>query len=190
LATYSYNVGGIVGANNGDILRCYNKANITGSVKNTVQCETRNGGITGANEDQGNISNCYNTGTIYNSNIKDEYSNNLRGNRVGGVIGKNRGTLENSYNIGKVISDNDDNNSVMIGSINGVRNSIGHVNNCYYLKDLVKTSGNNNKLDTDGTEIESEQKENLVNMLNGESSNVWKKDINNINNGYPILEWQ
>ena len=37
---------------------------------------------------------------------------------------------------------------------------------------------------------EKEMKEsNFINLLN-KTNNSWKKDMNNLNNGYPILNWQ
>ena len=66
------------------------------------------------------------------------------------------------------------------------------IDNCYYQKysnqDVafgnVDDLGNMNKTAMemkDGT---------LLNLLNTNNIGIWKADVNNINKGYPILNWQ
>ena len=80
----SYDVGGVVGENNGTVANCYNTGSITG--KYWV------GGVVGYNAyGTSTVTNCYNTGSVTGG---DE--------SVGGVTGHNRGTVTNCYNAGSV----------------------------------------------------------------------------------------
>lgn len=49
--------------------------------------------------------------------------------------------------------------------------------------------GQNGSSNSEINEFTEDNKEELVEKLNG-TSNTWKHDTENINNGYPILEWQ
>ena len=76
------------------------------------------------------------------------------------------------------------------------------LSNCYYLKTkengmLVMKCGINNGDVSDTSKIQPIDGENnmktksFVNSLNGTNeSTVWEMDINNINRGYPVLNWQ
>ena len=155
-------IGGICGNNNlGVIKECYNIGNVTTETTNA-------GGIVGS-INGGSIENCYNVGNITGT-----------GTNIGGIIGLGSGNSEasNSYNIGYITSSN--NNG---GGIIGYNQSI-NILNCYYLINSV--NGGNGTI-VAGCEFKSEEEmKNIAKIL----GNAFKEDIKNINNGYPILNWQ
>lgn len=68
-----YNLGGIIGSNSGECKKCFNEANICGTIINpnlSVIMEARIGGISGVNDKDGIIQDTYNTGNIYNKKIQ------------------------------------------------------------------------------------------------------------------------
>ena len=206
------NIGGITGyISNATIKRCYNIANITG--QSTV------GGICGASvvatSTDSNVIECYNVGNIESTSQNTNGNSNVGGilglnyisivncfnvgtvsglyNNIGGIVGLNRGTLENSYNRGNVSGSVD-----YIGGVAGTNSEfyssghdttyIGKIYNCYSLEGVTeKLIGNNNSIMGDECSFKTNlELQNLYTTL-GEG---FKEDINNINNGYPILAWQ
>ena len=103
----NYNVGGVVGYNNGGtVTGCI----FSGSGSVSVTGGNSVGGVVGQNF--GSVENCYNIGDV-------------SGNRyVGGVVGDNRGTVENCYNTGTV------SDGGISGGVVGC-NQGGSVQNCY-----------------------------------------------------------
>ena len=102
-------VGGVVGYNDGGI--------VTGCIfsgSGSVSGEWYVGGIAGRNN--GTVENCYNTGQVNGSADSSD---------VGGVVGLNRGTVENCYNTGTVTGTND-----YVGGVVGYNNE-ARVENCY-----------------------------------------------------------
>ena len=83
------------------------------------------------------------------------------GKSINGLLGNNEGTMENCYYISSA------SNKMQIES------SIGTTINC-------------------GEKTEEEMKnDEFVKQLNEDANEaIWKKDENNINNGYPIFNWQ
>lgn len=188
--------GGISGFTiGGSIIKCYNKGNIT---SNAQQVGGIAGDIDGVYEIEGDgtviVDSCYNTGEIKsnNSNI-DGIVSNLGGNSlgVGGLVGCvfSDSELRNCYNIGKVIFTNNPSlNNIQnntYGSITG--NTYGNVSNTYYLNTTCNRGECNHTgtINNNGIKTSSELK-NLATTL----GTNFKKDTNNINNGYPILNWQ
>ena len=106
----SYDVGGVVGENNGTVANCYNTGSITG--KYWV------GGVVGYNAyGTSTVTNCYNTGSVTGG---DE--------SVGGVTGHNRGTVTNCYNTGSITG------KYWVGGVVGESygvNDAGTVTDCY-----------------------------------------------------------
>ena len=171
------------------IINCYNLCNIT-STDNYV------GGIAGFINKGTIIESCYNNGSVNsammtggivggigNSTIKNSYSSAIiKGGYVGGISGQIIGTgvIENCYNAGNLISKN-------VLSINYSGNDKTKVTfkNNYYLENTV--NGANDIYIIEQNKVKNEQEmKNLYSSL-GE---MYKEDINNINNGYPILYWQ
>ena len=132
----NYNVGGVVGYNNGGtVTGCifsgsgsvsgknyvggvvgYNDGGtVTGCIfsgSGSVSGEWYVGGIAGRND--GTVENCYNTGSVNGSADSSD---------VGGVVGLNRGTVENCYNTGEVSGNS------YVGGVVGY--NISSVTNCY-----------------------------------------------------------
>ena len=154
-------VGGIAGNNNqGDINNSYNSGNVK-TDGNTI------GGISGLVNNK--ISDCYNTGNIENS-----------GNYAGGIAGllyaNDSAKICNSYNIGNI-------SSTVGGSIAGGV-SQGSIENSFYLERRV--NGENGPM-IKGTYVKNDSE---IKNISSALGNSFKKDDNNINNGYPILLWQ
>ena len=165
---------------NCEISLCYNKGNIiaNGSHENSSNV----GGIMGLSLNT-NIFSCYNSGTI-----TGQYRH------VGGIVGLNRGTLENSYNIGTVSGPTD-----RTGAIVGYNNEfyydvtaltyIGETHNCYSLEGVTsKLFGENNSIIGEECSFKnSDELKGLYEVL----GDAFKEDIENKkNNGYPILSWE
>ncbi len=91
----NYDVGGLIGSNNGNILNSYAKV----VVSERGGCCS--GGFVGFNNDDGYISKCYATGSVIGIS-----------NAVGGFVGSNYGSIFNSYATG-----NADGNMVVGGFI-------------------------------------------------------------------------
>lgn len=91
----NYDVGGLIGSNNGNILNSYAKVVVSG------RGGCCSGGFVGFNNDDGYISKCYATGSVIGIS-----------NAVGGFVGSNYGSIFNSYATG-----NADGNMVVGGFI-------------------------------------------------------------------------
>ena len=149
-------------------------------------------GFIEADEQEGRIyiDNCTSLGTIILLN--DGY-------RVGGIVGNNGYNTErykrptivtNCYNIGKIIGKTDygaiaGKNEKTIGSI---------IENSYYLNTSsdIGYTNDDSTISREGMKTTEEMKiQSFVDLMNtGLTENVWKMDIGNKNNGYPILNWQ
>lgn len=128
------------------------------------------GGITGSSQKNGNIDNCYNIGNITGT-----------GTNVGEIIGlaTENSQLYNSYSSGNITASSNSG-----GGIVGYNQSIT-ISNCYYLVNSVN-NGNDTSV-IDGIEFKTEEELKNITETLGEA---FKEDINNVNNGYPILTWQ
>lgn len=120
------------------------------------------------------IINCYNTGEIVlqTSTGANKY--------IGGLAGYFRdGYTSNSYNIGRVRTD-----YVGVAGIGGIIGREGPaVNNIFFLKGTVDKKSYPGEEVTD-TKSKSEK---MLNFLN-QGNDIWVRDTNNINSGYPILK--
>lgn len=164
-------IGGIAGRVeiNSKIESSFNTGNING--QNIV------GGITGENSNIVQIQNCYNIGNISGYN------------KIGGISGQNTTEIFNCYNIGFIAG------TTLVGGITGQNlnsttyNTIGVIRNSYSLVNVADSlyGGNNNYGIIENSSIKTEQEmKSLVQTLGV----AFKEDINSINNGYPILQWQ
>ena len=152
---------GIVGRNAGTISSCYNTGNIQVNSGSTYYA----GGICG--ENTGNISYVFNTGTVNGNKNKWKY---------GGICGKNQSSIRYGYNIGDVLPHEVETTKAI--AVNDGEKS--KVEKCFYLKGLPEDPNGIEKTEEEMKSIE------YLNLLNEEEKN-WKIDINN---GYPILNWQ
>ncbi len=144
----------------------YLMGNIESSLNSAkIVVETNNaGGIAGLNN--ANISNSYNKGTI-DATACD-------GIKIGGICGQNlsESYINSSYNIGKI------NYKVSADGVIGA--NFGTISNCYYLDSSI------DKKSDEYVKTESD----LKNIILNELSEFYKSDDGNINNGYPILNWE
>ncbi len=154
------NAGGIAGNNSGTINNSYNIGNVKTN-KNNV------GGISGFFG--GTISNCYNTGKI-------EAIGEYCGGIAGILYGNDNTKIVNSYNVGEVVS-------TVAGSITGGLSN-GSIENSLFLEKTV--NGENGGLLKGTRVMKSSELKRSANLL----GNAFKTDLNNINEGYPILTWQ
>ena len=172
-------LGGITGLPTSTVIKsCYNAGEI---VVNGYA--PRVGGIAGSPENNTSVENCYNIATISTKSTSSVI-------RVGGIIGEvTRGeiTLKNSYNAG-------------LFDIQGTVNSKGSlygkftwsIDNCYYLEqDGFQIGGNTiTTITNSGVKTIDEMKSDDFIILLNKSSQAFKKDDSNLNNGYPVLVWQ
>ncbi len=155
-------IGGILGlASQAKIAGCYNIGNIEGRFNI--------GGVIGSG-DGSVVGSCYNTGSIQANN------------NAGGILGQmyNSGTVKNCYNVGNIQTSQSTNKKV--GAMVGVFNDTKTINT-YYLKNTIN---NGNDIDKNCTEFTSEDVGSLYQKL----GNDFENDDENINKGYPILNWQ
>ena len=124
------------------------------------------GGIAGLNNST--ISNSYNKGEID--------CKNATGLKIGGVCGQNlsESFINNSYNIGKVKNKN------YAGGLVGA--DFGTVSKSYCLDNCLE----NQTGDLEYKKTEEEMKNSIIQEL----GTSFKADNENINLGYPILNWQ
>ena len=139
------------------------------------------------------VADVYNKGTIiFNDNSTNSNT------AIGGICGAysnngpsgtlNNSYLRNAYNIGNIKGTASA--TLYVGSIYGLTSSTTIIENCYYLQNSeYQGIGQNGSSNSEINEFTESDKENLLDKLNG-TSNTWKHDTGNINNGYPILEWQ
>lgn len=172
-----YGVAGIVGKCRSDrgiakIEECYNN----GEVYNLSDMDKgrQTAGIVGnigGTQYQSEITNCYNTGYIHGIGA------------MGGIASWGNGyKITNCYNIGKLFSDNGITNSGIICATSTDGNN-ENINN-YWLDTCGANKGSPSNV---GTETKtSEELKQLASSLSDKFTN----DVNNINNGYPILKWQ
>lgn len=174
-------LGGILGTNdyNSNVDKCFNSGKIEANVANQYN-NSNVGGIIGINI--ASVSNCYNIGEIVG-----------KANNSGGIIGLNRGNLKNSYNTGNVSS-----TQTIIGAVVGNNNEFfdsttnmtysGTIDNSYALEGSAnKLFGENtSEINENCSFKNSSELKSLYNIL----GNAFREDLENKNNGYPILFWQ
>ena len=181
------NVGGLVGSNNGTIKECYNAANIT--VKYSCR-ENRIGGIVGVNESTGKIENSYNKGNV-SSQVFGIQSGKDDICLIGGITGRNIGSIKNAYSIGGVSDKNNENIKTFIDGIGANHVSQGKFSNCYYLENTITASEINTEITENGEAKSSSvmKSQEFLDLLNQDNSNMWKFGSGK-NNGYPVLYWE
>ena len=116
-------VGGIVGAYASNIIRCFNKGNVTATVKYSGAA----GGITG--NSLGTIANCFNRGNV--NTALDESADDVGWLFAGGIAGTPDSRIYNVYNTGAVSGPD---LSAFPDVLVGYGNIIGYgIEGCHYL---------------------------------------------------------
>lgn len=159
-------VGGIVGARQSrvEIVECFNEGNITAS-----QC---GGGIL-CGSNKASIDNCYNTGAVSVIGDTSTYFP-----AAGGLVGivSSHFEAKNSYNVGEITGNH--HVGCLIGFARLPENT--SVENCYYLN---VCSGSDYGIPISAEEMRDHA---FVDILN-QNNSVWGSDVNNVNDGFPIL---
>ena len=177
-------VGGISGYNTKTIENSYNSGKIELKVYNELTKNTVMGNILATN-DNGIINNCFNVAEIkVESNI--DISNNQSNIYISNILGmSNYGNMNNCYNTGILNIENKDFN--FIGQIVGdAYKTI--LNNCFgIMEEDTKAIGNQNKTTINNvTLIEKNEVTDILQIIGEE----FKNDSKNINQGYPVLNWE
>ena len=178
---------------------CYNSANIFIERNNEgIICV---GGILGNSANNGNgkilVENSYSVRNIYfkyNTNNDNTYV------YIGGLVGlsNNLTVLNNCYNVGKINIENqsEDLSSLYIGNLWGKfaepqhldENNYYNIQNCYYIND--KPVGDETVHEGYKIDLKEKKTPDELKKLYETLGTAFKKDEKNINNGYPILNWQ
>ena len=186
--------GGVAGslAKNARASNCANKANVTTSIVASSSYDAYSGGIVGMINEVNNvvIENCYNTGSMMT------YGG---GRRSGGILGygyKVSGyttTVKNSYNIGTISAGSGSAGSAYVAGIIGLDGwsstyTHGTLSNSYCLDAYTERLYNGSPIGygTTGASINSD----VLKTYSKKLGNAWSHDAWNLNNGYPILEWE
>lgn len=151
-------VGGIAAYSSGTVKECTNKASVTST-------DGYAGGIVGYNyEGSVLLDSCYNNGEVNASTY------------AGGISGKSYNCdISNSYNSGKIISQNNKNGGILGYTVSGYS-----VKNCYYLKETAPMPYAENS----GTGLEVKDESQLSDMAETLGSAFIKSDK------FPILSWE
>ena len=201
---------GVVFRLNGKVINCINKATISGddaaggivasmnssSLPTTLGCanfgsiSSWEGGTAGGivSGGAGTVKNCYNMG-----NVEGRYN-------IGGILGLNiteKLELSNCYNVGSVSGSNgggivgvlgrECSNSKIINSLNsGIVNGISPESSSNIIGSCEGNSSYSNCFSISQNNFKSYSNEEIGDTLGSE----FLKDVNNINDGYPILKWQ
>ena len=174
VASSSRSAGGLVASSESIIKNCVNTGNVTVTGRRGAFA----GGITGSCS-YGTIENCYNTGAIESS---------VRAGGITGIITTEQ-TIINCYNAGNV---NGTSEGGVIGYLSESALSSVTLNNNHFLQtDTINAGLSAIGADSVATEdqaraVSQAELQGLAETL-GEA---YMSDSTNINNGYPVLEWQ
>ena len=158
-----------------EVLYSYNSGNI---IVNTEKIEA--GGIVGTQNKT--VSNVFNIGKIIIKTNSEISAGGITGSGVNNV-----NIIENAYNVGKINLE-ENASSEHVGSITGRNSGYTTLKNCYYLKGTYSVDAPGDGQNR-GIELQNiSDFPSVLNVVNGEGA--FKEDTNNINNGYPILNWE
>ena len=175
-------VGGMAGHNAGQIQRCANYGDIIAtrdSGKGGVGGMVGRNGENNTATDSGTVIDCFNFGTIGHKDSRWS----------GGIVGFNPAAsiVRNCYNVGSVLGSAQTN--AICGQNEGTVQAGTGVYNCWYLEStrVFDASGvYGGYFENCGAKTEAEMKSALFASVMGASFNL---DSDNINQGYPVLDW-
>lgn len=171
-------VAGISGGLLGNIESCVNIGEIYAETKDKNENSYAAGIVSWLASNYGTVYNCYNTGKI-----TSKYDT------VGGIVGASLGTASANeiaycYNIGEIEAP-----SYVGGIIGWNKNGAKTVNNCYYLENKI-TFTNSDPVETNlGESANEDIIKGIITMETWKDNFVIDKK-QNINKGFPILNWQ
>lgn len=171
-----YNVGGILGGGRAEIEECFNKGDVTGAYAGGILGCLYMGSLT--------INNCYNLGEITADDEHGIVSSSFpAGPAAGGIarakmMSSGSATVTYCYNAGSVSSTKD------MGCIMAYAAGTTTFENNAYLN----TCSDENEGQGTPLSIEYMRSQEYVDFLNGGNRDqIWAMDVDNINNGFPIL---
>ncbi len=183
-STWSNFVGGIVGIlTSTNLSNCYNVGNVIGIKEGNSNGDLFGiGGIIGRLGTNTETSNVFNIGNVISKNGNSDFN-------VGGIIGGTKEIvnmiINNAYNTGLIEAN--ELSSSQVGSIAG--SNLVTLTNCFYLKGTYDIGVAGSETTVGVTQLDSFDKfPSVLEVVNDEGA--FKEDTADINNGYPILEWQ
>ena len=190
------NIGGICGISTGKVTECVNKGQVNAYSTVTGATGLCAGGIVG-NQSRGNIENCYNLGEVRG------------GHQIGGITGLCQYKIINSYNCGTVYGTST--GSIAGGILGTINTTTSNGGSHVYQLSTAKVSrnGTSSTITLHGNKaignfsgsgiygaaldrftncglVDSDTLKTYASVL----GDAFTDDVNNINNGYPILKWQ
>ncbi len=174
---------GIVGScNPGAIIECcYNVGNIMNNA------EGQNSRASGITNGAGNITSCYNIGSI---TLKQKNTETWPVSAGICAQCEGRGEIHNCYNIGETKIEIDREDTLRNGSIAGYADTIVKIENCYcWCSNGANAIGQDDRTDSSGGVTVYENKEDIKNRVKSLGTD-YKADTKGKNHGYPILVWQ
>lgn len=169
-------MGGLAATGNGTIENSYYYGNLKSSKSIGIYC----GGIV-ASSGNGFITSCY---SLANIELDGEHTSFIN---VGGISGENLAEVTNSYSCAKINCNRDI--DVNIGYLIGKNNTNATITGGYLKREKYVGIGDLNQGINQTVEYNStDQIPTILSVINTE--NVFKEDTNNINNKYPIFQWQ
>ena len=122
------------------------------------------------------ILNCYNSGKIISNKEAS-----------GGIVGSGHNTIiKECYHKGNISGKSEQKPNAFEGGIAGGSYSADNIELCKWHSDTIEYAVGSLGI-TDGYTINLEMPD-IISIINDE--NTFKEDTNNINNGYPILNWE
>ena len=175
-------IGGLIGYSNEDqmtILNCYNKGEIECSGTSTLKDWV--GGIVG----YGKLKDCKNVYNYANVSVLGKVT---KQSWVGGITGFiDIGNFEKCYNKGNIVSESIDSKVRYGGIAGGVSETVTISSSGYQENDSLTAIGRDYKTDREVIQpIEEEKMPTGLSII----GSAFKEDENNINKGYPILQWE
>lgn len=161
---------------------CYNIGNIIFSSNCMLSKNIRIGNIVGLiSYENAQLKNCYNAGKT-DINILNSADTTCIGNIAGQMY---KATLINCYNIGKMNVKNI--TLKKVGQISGYAHGSMLENSFGVIEESTDLIGKQFNATTSNLDlIKKENVPSIVNIV----GNEFQQDLNNTNNGYPILNWQ
>lgn len=183
IAKKSSRIGGIAGQAQCEINNCYNVGKICVSIED-IETKCSIGGIVGIEVNE--LKNCYNKGLIEIKNSGLELS-------VGGIIGKySQFAVSNVYSETEITLNESDsiNKGLLIGLVDDNANIVKMKNLYFYGKEnAIGKNLSGKDISYVNLEKKAEQQK-ILEVVNSDDENEFIEDTNNINDGYPILDWQ
>lgn len=191
--------------NSGSISGCYS---IDASVEartnfsaTDATAESFAGGLVETNTESGTIENCYTRGTVRASSdaratgVVNTFASAK--SYAGGIAARSSGTIKNCYSTADVNaaayrSGYTGSAAAYKGIICGSNTGTGAIENSYYTESLTCSTGTGFNSGNEPEKVENSELQDysMISKLDPTRSYIWKMDIYNLNESYPILNTQ